>query len=109
MEDAISLARRLAAAEAAMEQVAAVVRDLRAQLLEQLDDGQEVEFEGRPLYRRMPGRRAFRSDLAAQILPPEVAAACGRTVIDGGLVKRMSPALWEGCCEVGQPYLQAVR
>jgi len=105
-----ALAERLMVLEVEREQLQARIDGLRAELAGQLEPGATAaDRYGRPLYTLRPGKRTFVKDLARDRLPDAVWSACLVETIDGGAVKRLSPALWEDCCQVGDPYLQAVR
>jgi hypothetical protein len=109
-EDAVLLAERLAHLEAERDRLQRDIDTHKAALLTLLGPGATVgSRDGTPLYRAMPGRRTFRQNLAEAVLPEPVRALCTTPTVDAGKVKRLSPALWEYCCAVGAPYLQAVR
>jgi hypothetical protein len=95
------------------EQAAALgqrISALKAVILAATPPGATVTGSaGRPLWRVVPGKRTFKPDKAAEVLPPEIAAACTKPVIDPKEVKHLSTAWWEACCTTAAPYLQAVK
>lgn len=109
MTDIEALARALHAYEEEAAQLAERITLIKQAILQHTQPGTTVDIDGRPVYKVMPGRRTFQQDKARDTLPADLLAACTRQVVDGNAVKRASTAAWEGCCTVGQPYLQAAR
>lgn len=107
--DLDALARALHAYEEQAAQLAERIAVIKQAILQHTAPGGTVEVDGRTLYKVMPGRRTFQQDKARDTLPADLLAACTRQVIDGNAVKRQSAAVWEQCCTIGQPYLQAAR
>ena len=84
------------------------IAQVKAQLLDGVAPGDTLTFNGQPVY-KVTQRRTFDAKVAADTLPAEVAAAATVAKIDGAKVKHLSPALWEACCTVSEPYLTKAR
>ena len=106
--DPMALATRLVDLEARKADLELEIKRIKAELLAAAEPGDTIAVGGINLY-RVTQRRNFNADIAADTLPAEVAAAATVTKIDGAAVKRISPALWESCCTLSEPYLTAVR
>lgn len=107
--DVAGIATRLVDLEERRDILNAQIKGLRAQLVDAVEVGGVVAVGDIDVYRVAPGRRTFSAELAAEKLPPEVLSATTVATVNGAAVKRLSPALWEACCTVGEPYLTAVR
>ena len=104
------LAERLAALEADRDELDLEISTLRGTLAQRMQPGDTARDRGgRPLYSLRPGKRTFKADRASVVLPEAIQVACMKQTLDGVAVKRLSPALWEQCCQTGEPYLAAVR
>ena len=84
------------------------INAIKAQLLANRQPGDTLTFAGEAVY-KVTQRRTFNEKTAADTLPPEVVEAATVTKIDGGKVKHISPALWETCCTLSEPYLAKAR
>ena len=84
------------------------IATVKAQLLDGTAPGDTLTFNGEPLY-KVTQRRTFDAQVAADTLPPEVVEAATVAKIDGAKVKHISPALWESCCTVSEPFLAKAR
>lgn len=84
------------------------INAIKAQLLANRQPGDTLTLNGEPLY-KVTQRRTFSEKAAADTLPAEVVEAATVTKIDGAAVKRISPALWETCCTLSEPYLSKAR
>ena len=84
--------------------------DLKAQLLDAVEVGSAVSVGDRVVYRVSPGRKTFSEKKARAALPAELIDAATVEKVDGTRLKKLVPeVLWESCCNVGEPYLKAVR
>lgn len=90
------LVARLAQIQAAKAELEVEEAELKAKLAQQLPYG-AYNIDGKPALSVSVGRR-FDPALAAQILPPELAALCQATVIDSRRAKEvLPPALYSQC------------
>ena len=80
------------------------INAIKAQLLADREPGDTLTFNGEPVL-KVTQRRTFSEKIAADTLPADILANVTVTKIDGGKVKHLSPALWESCCTVSEPYL----
>ena len=102
-------AKQLATIQATIEQLASKADELKAIILAAVQPGETVSVNGHPIYKVSPGRRTFKEAKAREQLPAAILEAATVTKIDAAAVKRLSPALWEACCESGAPFLTAVK
>ena len=100
-------AQALAATQARIAELEETAATLKAVILANTAPGDTIEVGGQPIFRVVPGRRTFKPAKAAKLLSPEVAAAATVAKIDGAALKRLSPALWEQCCDQGAPFVTA--
>ena len=107
--DLHAAAARLAALEDRKADIDAEIAALRAALLTAAPEGSTITVQGQARWRVSPGRRTFSEKLARDVLPTTLLEQATVTKIDGAAVKRISPALWEASCTVGQPFLTAVK
>ena len=84
------------------------IATVKAQLLADTEPGDTLTYAGEPVY-KVTQRRTFDAKVAADTLPPEVVEAATVPKIDGAKVKHLSPALWEACCTLSEPFLAKVR
>lgn len=82
--------------------------ELKAAILADTQPGDVVSIAGTPAW-KVTTRRTFREGKARQHLDAGLLAAITVDKIDGAALKRLSPALWEACCDESEPYLAAVR
>jgi hypothetical protein len=85
-----------------------LITQTKAALIADRQPGDTITYGGAPVY-KVSQRRTFDAKIAADTLPPDVAAAATVAKIDGTALKRLSPALWETCCTLSEPYLAKAR
>lgn len=81
---------------------------IKAQLITEAQPGDVLRIGDEPVV-KVTQRRTFSEKTAAATLPPEVIEAATVAKIDGAKVKHISPALWEACTTLSEPYLARVR
>ena len=103
-----ALIAQLVDLEARKAHLETTIAEVKAQLIATATPGDTLTFGGEPVY-KVTQRRTFNEKIAADTLPAEVTAAATVTKIDGAAVKRISPALWETCCTLSEPFLAKAR
>jgi hypothetical protein len=96
-------ARQLAALEQQHADLEERITQLRRYLIDTADTN-TIHLDGQPMW-HIRRRRTFNTSRAIETLPPETLAAITTPKIDGTLLKKLSPALWETCTTEGDPYL----
>lgn len=84
------------------------INGIKAQLLAESNPGDTLRIGDTPVL-VVTQRRTFNEKAARDTLPPTVIEAATVAKIDGQAVKRISPALWESCCTLSEPYLTKAR
>jgi len=104
------IATRLLDLEARRADLDTQIADLRAQLVNAVEVGGTVAIGDIDVYKVAPGKRTFKEAKARAALPSAVIDAITVEKLDGTrLRKTFGEGLWEACCDVGDPYLKAVR
>ena len=85
-----------------------LIAQTKAALIANRQPGDTLTYDGNPVY-KVTQRRSFDAKIAEATLPPDVAAAATVAKIDGTALKRLSPALWESCCTLSEPFLTKAR
>ena len=104
MNSTDALVARLVDLEARRADIDDTIAQLKAAIIAEHGVGDPVLFHGEPMY-KVAQRRTFDAKTAADTLPAEVIEAATVSKIDGAAVKRISPALWETCCTLSEPFL----
>lgn len=99
-----ALVARLVDLEARRADIDETITQLKAAIIAEHQPGDNIMFGGEPMY-KVTQRRTFDTKTAATTLPAEVIEAATVSKIDGTVVKRISPALWETCCTLSEPFL----